>query len=284
MIDVRVRSWAELNDELYRDSWNEALGRFRSRLAYRGMGSAAHRLETTLLRLGGEFRRVETPLLRSFRKYAFRGGPHGDSVWYWLSLAQHHGLPTRVLDWSWSPLVALHFATADSERHGEDGVVWCVDFVRAHERLPAPLRRKLEDEDAISFTVEMLESVAPSLRALEALSRREFGVFFEPPSLDDRIVNQFALFSVLSNPERAFDEWLARRPELCRRVIIPAGLKPEVRDKLDQANVTERVLFPGLDGVGAWLKRHYRPSPAAAPRAGGRAPGAGRARRRAAKP
>ena len=48
-------------------------------------------------------------------------------------------------------------------------------------------------------------------------------------------------------------------PELVRRIVIPAELQWEVRDKLDQANVTERVLFPGLDGLSTWLTRHYRP-------------------------
>ncbi|MBF0647163.1 FRG domain-containing protein, partial [Desulfuromonas acetoxidans] len=50
-----------------------------------------------------------------------------------------------------------------------------------------------------------------------------------------------------------------QHPELWQKIIIPAELKWEIRDKLDQANITERVLFPGLDGLSHWLKRHYSP-------------------------
>ncbi len=104
----------------------------------------------------------------------------------------------------------------------------------------------------------MVERAAESLSALEKLSKKPFAVFLEPPSLDQRIVNQFSIFSMMSSPLDRMDEWLSEEhQELVRRIIIPAEMKWEVRDKLDQANITERVLFPGLDGLARWLKRHY---------------------------
>jgi hypothetical protein len=64
----------------------------------------------------------------------------------------------------------------------------------------------------------------------------------------------------MSSPAAILDDWLRRHPELCRQVVIPAALKWEIRDKLDQANVNERVLFPGLDGLSRWLTRYYTPA------------------------
>jgi hypothetical protein len=72
-------------------------------------------------------------------------------------------------------------------------------------------------------------------------------------------VNQFAYFSVLTNPDRAMNEWLATTPATSIKIIVKKDLKWEVRDKLDQCNITERVLFPGLDGLCDWLTRHYSP-------------------------
>ena len=261
MPDIRVSSWAELQERLYAGSWQEGLRRFRSTLAFRGMQDAASDLTTGLVRLGGpQHAKQEGHLLRNFRKYARRDSVPGDSVWNWLALAQHHGLPTRLLDWTFSPYVALHFVTEMLETYTRDGVVWCVDYARAHALLPQPLREVLEQENADVFTADMLIRVADSLPKFDALGKKQpFVGFFEPPSLDDRIVNQFALFSLMSSPNADLEEWLSAHPKLWHRLIIPSSLKWEVRDKLDQANVTERVLFPGLDGLSRWLKRYYSP-------------------------
>jgi FRG domain len=260
MNETRAESWLQLQDLLFEDGWNEELGRFRSDLLYRGEGRAANELTTSLQRLGGPYATLERHLLRNFRKYAHRDAVPKETVWDWLALAKHHGLPTRLLDWSHSPYVALHFCTVNRLLYDEDAVVWLVDYVRAAEHLPGPLRSVLREEGSNSFTDEMLVRAANSLGELDRLAEDEdFAVFFEPPSLDDRIVNQFAVFSLMSGAEVRLDRWLDSRPELARRVVVPAALKWEVRDKLDQANVTERVLFPGLDGIAAWLTRQYSP-------------------------
>ncbi|MEA2572565.1 MAG: hypothetical protein QOI24_4566 [Acidobacteriota bacterium] len=254
-MDIEVSNWTDLQEALFTDSWREPLSRFRSNFVFRGVPRSTHGLSTSL-QTGG-FEAQERHLLTSFRKYALRNVVHGDALWNWLSLAKHHGLPTRLLDWSYSPFVALHFATHDTKDFDLDGAIWCVDFSKTNELLPSRLRKMLERDGANIFTTEMLNETARSLEEFDALSRHPFVVFFEPPSLDERIVNQFALFSLPSDPRLQLEDLLHQREEMYRRIIVPAELKWEIRDKLDQANITERVLFPGLDGLSAWLKRYF---------------------------
>ena len=259
-MDRVADSWSALIDQLYEDSWNPALQRFRSPFAFRGMASADRDLSSGLIRLAAgrpDVGRLEAALLRNFRKYAWTQATLTESTWHWLALAQHRGLPTRLLDWTYSPLVALHFVTLDPATYDRDGVVWCINFVAANQLLPRRLRRALEEEQSDTFTVEMLDRVG-GLREFDALSRTPFVVFVEPPSLDARILIQFALFSLMSSPTAQIEDWLRSHPELIRRVRVPARLKWEVRDKLDQANINERTLLPGLDGLSQWLARYYR--------------------------
>ena len=259
---LRPTTWSELLEALYAGSWNPTLGRFRSPYAFRGQTLASEDLSSRLLRLAAGragVERLELHLLRNFRKYAYEQ-TSTDSIWHWLALGQHRGLPTRLLDWTYSPFVALHFATANLADMTEDGVVWTINFVDANRFVPRRLKRIMAAEGSDTATVDMLGAFG-SLRDFDHLSRTPFVVFLEPPSLDLRITNQLALFSLMSSASATLDEWLARHSRLARRVIIPASLKWEVRDKLDQANVNERVLFPGLDGLSRWLTRYYWPKP-----------------------
>jgi hypothetical protein len=210
------------------------------------------------MRLGGDAAAKERHLVRNFRKYARRSFVGDDSIWNWLSLAQHHGLPTRLLDWTYSPYVALHFATAHTDIHGCDGEVWVVSLDAVAGALPAALSRVLREEGSYVFTGEMLSAVAPTPEALEQTADGPFPLFVEPPALTDRIVNQAALFALMSTATARLDEWLDQHPDAVRRIVVPAPLAREVRDRLDQINMDERVLMPGLDGLSQWLARYYR--------------------------
>ena len=251
-------NWTELQELLFRDSFNQDIDRIRSPYIYRGLSDIEFALKTSLMRLGGNFERLEFHLLRNFKKYAFNPEIASNTDWEWLALAQHHGLPTRLLDWTYSPYAALHFATANIEKFHIDGVIWALKYEGLSLNLPQRLRHMLETVGSNSFTAEMLNDVYDNIQQISS-DEEDFVVAFEPPSLDARIVNQYAVFTFMSRAEALLDDWLQDKPELYFRIRIPADLKWEIRDRLDQLNINERVLFPGYEGLSKWLKRHYSP-------------------------
>ena len=264
MLTQEICSWRDFDEAIAGANDDQAhQTRAHSPLVFRGLARSSYSNRHGLARLGDDSHELERHLIRNFRKYAHRERP-GPTLWDWLSLAQHHGLPTRLLDWTFSPFIAAHFATATSPEH--EAIVWAVDCAAAHELLPDGVRRSLDDEGATVFTTELLAAHAPRLADLEQLAGEQpFLLFFEPPSLDDRIVNQSAVLSTLSDGEASMDDWIDRHPEMCHAWTISVEAKAEIRRRLDQANITERVLMPGLDGLASWLCRYYAP---AAPSAG----------------
>ncbi|WP_083900796.1 FRG domain-containing protein [Azospirillum sp. B4] len=266
MEEILATSWGELQDLLFQDSWNANISRFRSNYAFRGLNDAKHTLSTSLMRMGNPYPKMEQNLLKQFQKYAHKHVVERDTEWHWLSIAQHHGLPTRLLDWTYSPYVALHFATSSLNDFKCDGAIWMVNFVDTHSLLQAAERSELQNFGANIFSMDMLVRTIPDINTLDNKhsSAYDAAIFFEPPTIDERIINQFAYFSVLSNPNLTFDDWLqepyAKDRVRSYKITIPARLKWEIRDKLDQANINERILMPGLDGLCAWLKRHYTPT------------------------
>lgn len=262
-------SWGHLYELLFQDSKNDRLGRFKSRYAFRGVSTARYKMETSLMRQGGEFAKTENHIIRQFKKYAYQHLGDHHNEWYWLSVGQHYGLPTRLLDWSYSPDVALHFATSNTGKMNEDGAVWMVNYKALHQKAPPKIRGVMEAEKTWILTTDLMSEGLNNLAELDELGHKtgDFVLFFEPPALDARIYNQFAYFSIASRPDLLIDDHLDASDGIpWRKIIIPADLKWEVRDKLDQRNISERVLFPGLGGLSEWLKRYYLPTGSAAPK------------------
>lgn len=257
--DIKPGNWIHLQELLFKDSYDPSISRHRSKYAFRGLADISYELETSLSRLKNRPVEMEKHLIRNFRKYSPINAVSEDKLWHWLALAQHHGLPTRLLDWTFSPYVALHFATEQVEKYDRDGAIWCVDYYGTRQGLPPLLKEEMDKHGFKGFSIEILNDLFDEMSKFEELGRDEgdFLLFFEPPSFDTRIINQFTLFSVMPDPMLKINDWLKANPDVFFRIIIPKELKWEIRDKLDQANITERTIYPGLDGLSKWLKRWY---------------------------
>jgi len=259
--EIIVKSWSEFCDALYVDSWNKNIHRFRTDYAFRGIADRLSELKTGFSINCKNHQNLEYHLLRNFKKYAQVTDLRLlSNDWRVMTLAQHYGLPTRLLDWTYSPFVAAHYATCDIDKYDKDGVIWLVNYVEVNKLLPEPFKTVLTHEMSNAFTIEKIEAAVASLDEFDHLSDEVLLLFFEPPSIDARIVNQFAFFSVMSNSVVTMDSWLNKHPKLYKRIIIPKELKWEIRDKLDQANITERIINARARWAGqmAWTALYHK--------------------------
>ena len=232
-----------ISDQEYR----EDLGRHRNLFVYRGEPDASFVLSTSLRRNCKDKSHVlEPPMLLNFTKYAILEEPTIEkSVWNQMILGQHHGLPTRLLDWSFSPMIAVHFAVTENDLEQmdkHDSVVWRIDIHELHDMLPQKYLKIIKKYNTTVFSVDMLKEVCDSVHQYDEDMQDKSMVIIEPPSLDPRIVNQYSF---------------SEHTGLTVRYIIKKELRWRIRDMLDHLNITERIVYPGLDGLSKWLGRHY---------------------------
>ncbi len=263
--EIRIKDFSHYLRICFESSFQSEINRYRPNYVFRGVVDSSFDLIPSLFRNCKEKPSLETALLRNFDKYMeLPQQARSNDIWDIMVLGQHHGLPTRLLDWTYSPLVALHFATEDISKMNCDGAVFLVNVVEANKR--TPFSNILEEDNKYLFTIDDIKKITMNeqshekkLSKLDELLKRNV-LFFEPPSVDSRIVNQYAFFSIaplaVENIRMALEE-----SELeCYKIIIPKELKWKFRDMLDQMNITERVIYPGLDGLAKWLARFYNTS------------------------
>lgn len=261
--EIAVHSLGEFIDVVTPLEPDPQIGRRRDTGVYRGASDATRPLLTSLDRLGGMSPphtkvELEEHILRNFIRYS---RPHLDEArshndWELLIAAQHHGVPTRLLDWSYSPLVGAFFATRPLA-HGVERAraVWRLDWQVVHRgfRLP-PLALLIQELETL-FDGKPLTP----WKLFAARDARPFACMIEPPSLDQRIVTQAATFTLCSTTCQSFDEFLAAQglSDALTRYVIPAGDVARFRDQLDLVGIDERRLFPDLDGVASAIQRYY---------------------------
>ncbi len=259
--EVRVSTLSELLEQVTPQDPDPDSGRRRDSGVYRGCSDSGWPLLTSLDRLGGihpPHRKagLEEHLLRNFVRYSRPYLGHAGNEWELLVAAQHHGLPTRLLDWSYSPLIAAHFATIGPRDRG-DRVVWRLDWKRMHCAFGLPeLALLIQDLDRL---FETDGGFTPWKLFSRQSEDKPFACMLEPPSLDVRIVSQSATFTLCSDKRQPFDRFLEEQGlgDILTRYVIPADAVDPLRDQLDLVGIDERRIFPDLEGVAAQMRRYY---------------------------
>ena len=263
MITVKyIKTIDGLKDLIFEQTYNATIGRTRSSYCYRGMRNADYDLTTSLHRnCKNACAKLEQPLLDNFINYGRIEDPSiNESVWKAMVIGQHYGLPTRLLDWTHSTLVALHFANTEDnldKLSKRDCVVWRIDLRDVNRNLPQKYKDYLERKNTFVFSLDGLAEMAENIQQYDADMGDHALVCFEPPSVDQRIVNQYSFFSAIPSGITDLEAFLEANTEHTVKYVIDKSLRWELRDILDQFNINERMIHPGTDGIAKWLARHY---------------------------
>jgi len=163
-----------------------------------------------------------------------------------LSLMQHYGLPTRLLDWSLSLFVGLYFAVCNKKRDGEDGSLWAVD--------PLKLNRNQADHDWVFLTHSSPIQKLINRAFTEAENREPSDqciLAFTAPQVDIRMLVQSSLFTIHENGVPLED--VSGSKGITREIVIRKEDKRFIREALDITGFSREQLFPDLDSLAKEL-------------------------------
>jgi len=223
-------------------------------LWFRGCTDKAYDLTPSIARHGIDIN-SETPLINLFKQNAVqfvRDRPQ--SEWEWLFLARHHSVPTRLLDWTESPLVGLYFATKsqgiDSKNDERDGSLWVLipTSLNKEAYINSPNLPVFEDDD------EHLQNYLPTKLARE--STTEFNPIAGIAARHStRMQAQRSVFTVTHRKQISIEK--VGKGEHIGRFVIPSTQKALIRRQLQVLSVDDLSVFPELDNAAMIARRHF---------------------------
>ncbi len=214
-----------------------------ARWVYRGLGDSRFKLIAGAGRVPQYNPVHEKTLLEIFERRASEFvGTDTHSDWDLLALAQHHGLPTRLLDWTTNPLVAAYFAVCAEPEMADPA---SVNGRKNADRVPARV---------VAWRVSAKDVIDPK-QDPDPFTRPSVG-FLMPRSLTTRITAQNSLFSVHPAPN---EPWVPPLAEANKQDIfdIPGPLRRYFRRRLFYLGIDDQRIKGGLDGLCGRLKWQY---------------------------
>ncbi len=209
---------------------------------YRGHANASWKLIPSVFRDGDE--EWERSLANDFVRLAparFTNCPLRGMWADWLCLMRHHSLPTRLLDWTHSILVAAYFACESRDK--VDGEIWVIASARMNSAMAGHgYRVSMLGEMAWPYVIEPFQSASSNLIG---------ALLVEPPHVDPRMTAQHSSFTI--HADGVALETHKQAPEFLARIRVPQERKEQILSQLDALGFSRLTLFPDLDNLSAAL-------------------------------
>lgn len=249
------------------DKWEQIHEHSRTNWIYRGQQSAKWELSTSLERccqrkgIAGRKRYdLESELVREFKRayhHYSQHVPQNDAHLEWISLMQHHGAPTRLLDCTYSIYVAVYFAV---EAADSDCAVWAINTDWALEKSISILR-SVRKSAKVARTLRKPTTEEHELASKELLFKQPFSkvaVPLSPFRLNERLRTQRSTFLIPGDITVGFMNNLASlvgydQPTNVIRIVLSQSFRRFALRQLYDMNISRRSLFPGLDGYAQSL-------------------------------
>jgi hypothetical protein len=237
--DVAIRTLSELYEHLI------TLQYAGKEFLYRGHEDHMYKLLSTVGRTiapgtnTSSVQKQERRLLNEFKRYAvtdiYSTTIADDDIVEWAILGRHHGLPTRLIDFSTNPLVALYFACKQvkkAEGKDVDGCLWVLTGMK--------------DQSSSKTTINpwnLGKSTKYRPKKIHGRMLAQNAIVVIPKDAGKCLTTEFKVFADASTASAT------ARSQMLIKFIVPADCKPNLRKELERSGVDEARLFPGLSGI-----------------------------------
>ncbi|MGA2781194.1 MAG: FRG domain-containing protein [Smithella sp.] len=222
---------------------NSDIKKYSGAIWYRGHARYTWKLEPGYIRLSNP--PSEHTLLKKFRQNAsFLLSNKPENSFDWLFLMQHYGVPTRLLDWTESPLAALYFAVTEDKYKKDNAALWLL--------FPSELNRNANIEAEEKFYIPSFDEEVMDNYSLETLNRehktKQLPVAAIATRNNPRINAQLGVFTIHHRDTISIEK--IGKKEHVRKYEIPAKSKPRLAEELKLLGITKFQLFPELSSIG----------------------------------
>jgi hypothetical protein len=200
-------------------------------------------------------------LLGRFQQQAhlyIRHLPSDDDLGSWFALMQHHGVPTRFLDWTKSPYVAMYFALEqEPEKEEKRSAIWAIDLDWLERK-----ERELLQSEVANLVSDDANSIVAYLNSLLGHKEKPVIIRIDPLKSNERMAAQQGISLCNLHHEAMFNLILngmifhPEPPELpvVRKLEVERNHRITFLKNLRSMNIHRASLFPGLDGFGQSLR------------------------------